>query len=80
MLRQADQHFQVTLPHLSQWWDCEIAVLNRTALIRQGRRLECFTVVWNALKGLVVVDSGLVAGSISHVGFGVDSYKSEGQS
>ena len=52
----------------------EIAVLDRTALVRQGRRLEYFTVIWNAVEGLVAVVAGLIAGSISLVGFGVDSF------
>lgn len=52
----------------------EIALLDRTALVRQGRRLEYFTVIWNAVEGLVAVVAGAVAGSISLVGFGVDSF------
>ncbi len=52
----------------------KIAVLDRTALVRQGRRLKYFTVVWNTLEGLVAVVPGLMAGSISLVGFGVDSF------
>jgi divalent metal cation (Fe/Co/Zn/Cd) transporter len=52
----------------------EIAVLDRTVLVRQGRRLEYFTVIWNAVEGLVAVVAGLIAGSISLVGFGVDSF------
>ena len=52
----------------------EIAVLDRTALVRQGQRLEYFTVIWNAVEGLVAVVAGLIAGSISLVGFGIDSF------
>ena len=51
-----------------------IAIVDRTALVRQGRRLEYFTVVWNAAEGLIAVIAGLIAGSISLVGFGVDSF------
>ena len=52
----------------------EIAVVDRTTLVRHGRRLEYFTIVWNAIEGLVAVVTGLIAGSISLVGFGIDSF------
>ncbi len=47
---------------------------DRTSLARRGRRLEYFTIGWNSLEGLVAVGAGAVAGSISLVGFGVDSF------
>ena len=52
----------------------EITVLDRTTLVRHGRRLEYFTIVWNTIEGLVAVATGLIAGSISLVGFGIDSF------
>jgi divalent metal cation (Fe/Co/Zn/Cd) transporter len=52
----------------------ENAVLNRTQIVRLGRRLEYFTIAWNTLEGLVAVVAGAVAGSISLVGFGIDSF------
>jgi divalent metal cation (Fe/Co/Zn/Cd) transporter len=52
----------------------EGAVFDRTAVVRQARRLEYFTVGWNVIEGLVAVVAGLVAGSISLVGFGIDSF------
>jgi divalent metal cation (Fe/Co/Zn/Cd) transporter len=52
----------------------EIAVLERTAFVRRGRRLEYFTVAWNAIEGLVAIATGVIAGSISLVGFGIDSF------
>ena len=52
----------------------EIAVWERTAVVRHGRRLEYFTIAWNALEGLVAVVAGAIAGSISLVGFGIDSF------
>src|SRR5262250_2656292 len=52
----------------------ESAVLDRTSVVRWGRRLEYFTVIWNAVEGLVAVGAGLFAGSISLVGFGIDSF------
>ena len=39
----------------------ESAVPNRTQIVRHGRRLEYFTVGWNALEGLVAVVAGAVA-------------------
>ena len=47
---------------------------DRTALSLKGRRLEYFTIAWNLLEGLVAVIAGAFAGSISLVGFGVDSF------
>jgi divalent metal cation (Fe/Co/Zn/Cd) transporter len=52
----------------------ETAILERTVVVRRGRKLEYFTIAWNALEGLVAVVAGAIAGSISLVGFGVDSF------
>jgi len=41
--------------------------------VRRGRRLEYFTIAWNSLEGLVAILSGLIAGGIALVGFGLDS-------
>jgi len=46
---------------------------NRQVLIRQGQRLEYFTVAYNSAEGLVSIVAGLIAGSVSLVGFGFDS-------
>jgi divalent metal cation (Fe/Co/Zn/Cd) transporter len=51
----------------------EIA-LDRQAVARRGKQLEYFTIAWNTLEGLVAVIAGAVAGSISLVGFGIDSF------
>jgi divalent metal cation (Fe/Co/Zn/Cd) transporter len=48
--------------------------LNRQAITDRGKRLEYFTIAWNSLEGLVAVVAGAIAGSISLVGFGVDSF------
>ncbi|HVF28730.1 MAG TPA: cation transporter [Pyrinomonadaceae bacterium] len=45
----------------------------RPQLIKQGRYLEYFTIVYNSLEGLIAVVAGLIAGSIALVGFGFDS-------
>ena len=50
----------------------EIA-LDRQAVARRGKRLEYFTIAWNSLEGLVALVAGALAGSISLVGFGIDS-------
>ena len=49
-------------------------VLTRQALARRGRRLEYFTIAWNSLEGLIAVAAGIIAGSVSLIGFGVDSF------
>jgi divalent metal cation (Fe/Co/Zn/Cd) transporter len=48
--------------------------LNRQAIAERGKRLEYFTIAWNSLEGLVGVVAGAIAGSISLVGFGIDSF------
>ncbi len=52
----------------------ETAVLERAIAVRHGRRLEYFTIGWNTLEGLVAVIAGAVAGSVSLIGFGIDSF------
>ena len=47
---------------------------NRARLARRGQRLEYFTIAWNCLEGLIAIGAGLLAGSISLVGFGIDSF------
>jgi len=45
----------------------------REEAVGRGLHLEYLTVGWNILEGLIAVGSGLVAGSIALVGFGIDS-------
>jgi divalent metal cation (Fe/Co/Zn/Cd) transporter len=45
----------------------------RTVLVKRGRNLEYFTIIYNSLEGLIAVVAGLIAGSIALVGFGFDS-------
>ncbi len=49
-------------------------VAERSLVARRGRRLEYFTIAWNSAEGLIAVAAGAVAGSVSLVGFGVDSF------
>ena len=46
----------------------------RRAIARRGQRLEYFTIGWNSVEGLAAVGAGALAGSISLIGFGVDSF------
>src|SRR6266700_5096058 len=52
----------------------ETAISERTAVVLRGQRLEYFPIAWNAIEGLVAVVAGAIAGSISLVGFGIDSF------
>lgn len=47
---------------------------HRHAVAQRGKSLEYFTIGWNTLEGLVAVVAGALAGSISLVGFGIDSF------
>jgi len=51
----------------------DTAAQTRSDLVRQGQRLEYFTIGWNSLEAFVSIVAGLVAGSVSLVGFGLDS-------
>ena len=46
----------------------------RQAVAQRGKRLEYFTIAWNTLEGVVAIVAGATAGSISLVGFGIDSF------
>jgi len=52
----------------------ESTVMTRAAISRMGRKLEYFTIAWNTLEGLVAIVAGAIVGSISLVGFGIDSF------
>src|SRR5258708_40257055 len=46
----------------------------RLEVAQHGKRLEYFTIVWNTLEGLIAAIAGMIAGSVSLVGFGADSF------
>jgi divalent metal cation (Fe/Co/Zn/Cd) transporter len=46
---------------------------NRAALVARGRSLEYLTIAWNTFEAAVALVSGLLAGSVALVGFGLDS-------
>jgi divalent metal cation (Fe/Co/Zn/Cd) transporter len=48
-------------------------IISREAAAHRGRRLEYFTIAWNSLEGLIGIGAGMIAGSVSLVGFGIDS-------
>jgi divalent metal cation (Fe/Co/Zn/Cd) transporter len=47
---------------------------SREGIALRGKRLEYFTIAWNSLEGLIAIIAGVLAGSISLVGFGIDSF------
>ncbi len=47
---------------------------DRGRMVRRGLHLCVVSVVWNIFEGMVAVASGLVAGSVALVGFGMDSF------
>ncbi|MFB3813907.1 MAG: cation transporter [Terriglobales bacterium] len=49
------------------------AAITRDLLVRRGRRLEYLTIGWNMVEAAVAIVSGVLAGSIALVGFGLDS-------
>jgi divalent metal cation (Fe/Co/Zn/Cd) transporter len=51
----------------------ELPDIARESQIRRGRKLEYFTIIYNSLEGLISIIAGLIAGSVSLVGFGIDS-------
>jgi divalent metal cation (Fe/Co/Zn/Cd) transporter len=48
--------------------------MDRRALARRGQHLEYFTIAWNSAEGLIAILAGVLAGSISLIGFGIDSF------
>lgn len=50
------------------------ALLDRRLIAQHGKHLEYFTIVWNTLEAVVALLAGIIAGSISLLGFGLDSF------
>ena len=46
----------------------------RSDRLQRGMLLEYLTIGWNTVEGIVAVASGVVAGSVALVGFGIDSF------
>ncbi len=53
--------------------DPVLAAPARLAAVRRARQLNVVTIGWNAVEGVVAVAAGVAAGSVSLVGFGLDS-------
>lgn len=49
------------------------AAAERRKLVQHGRALEYFTAAYNSAEGLISLAAGSMAGSVSLVGFGLDS-------
>ncbi len=49
------------------------ALAERSTLLIKGRRLEVLTVGWNFVEAAVSIAAGIVAGSVSLIGFGLDA-------
>ncbi len=49
------------------------SVHNQASALRRGRTLEYITLAWNSVEAIAAIVSGLLAGSIALVGFGLDS-------
>jgi divalent metal cation (Fe/Co/Zn/Cd) transporter len=49
------------------------SAVSREEYVRRGRQLEYFTIGYNSLEGVTSIVAGLIAGSASLVGFGLDS-------
>ena len=47
--------------------------IQRARSVTRSIRLEYLTVGWNVLEGMIAVLSGVVAGSVALIGFGIDS-------
>src|SRR5882724_6529417 len=48
-------------------------VLTRHQRIKRGEKLEYFTIAWNSLEALASIVAGVIAGSVSLVGFDLES-------
>ena len=50
-----------------------VAPGERPAAVARARRLNRFTLTWNVIEGIVAISAGVAAGSVSLIGFGMDS-------
>ena len=58
---------------MREWVLYDSNTIDRDVLARRGQRLEYFTIGWNSIEALAALITGLLAGSIALVGFGLDS-------
>jgi divalent metal cation (Fe/Co/Zn/Cd) transporter len=64
---------EVSSPQTSTAPAVSPGVQDRRADSRRARRLEYFTIGWNSLEAIASIAAGVVAGSTSLIGFGIDS-------
>lgn len=50
-----------------------VVELSRTHAVRRARALNVVTIGWNTVEGIVAIAAGIAAGSVSLIGFGLDS-------
>ncbi len=50
-----------------------VADLARSSAVRRARWLNAATIGWNTIEGVVAIVAGVAAGSVSLIGFGLDS-------
>ncbi|MDJ0960146.1 MAG: cation transporter [Acidimicrobiia bacterium] len=50
-----------------------VTELSRPHAVRRARMLNLLTIGWNTIEGLVAIGAGIAAGSVSLIGFGLDS-------
>ena len=50
-----------------------LSASDRAALVTRSRRLNLATLAYNALEGVIAIGSGVAAGSVALIGFGIDS-------
>lgn len=50
-----------------------MTLTNRPEALRRAKTLNRLTIGWNAVEGVVAVWAGILAGSVSLIGFGLDS-------
>lgn len=50
-----------------------LSASDRAALVTRSRWLNLATLAYNALEGVIAIGSGIAAGSVALVGFGIDS-------
>jgi len=58
---------------LSEMKAVQTTASERIRLVAQGRRLGYLSIAWNGLEAAVALASGVAAGSVALVGFGLDS-------
>ena len=49
----------------------QAAVASPVDLVARGRRLEYLTIAWNSFEAIVALASGVMAGSVALIGFGL---------